>query len=209
MENTKKKTGRKGFVAQWLEHDNLILIGQWARRGLTQEQIADNIGVSKNTICTWKKKYPQIAQALKKNKEQADAHVENELFERCHGKKVTVKRAFKVKRVEYDEQTGRKVREYEEIETADEEQYVPGDVGAMKYYLDNRCRKRWSSKSDVIPVPSVQKEEKTMTIEEKEALLREVMKIAGEKSILSFDGGQETVIGDEQNGESGNDENGE
>ena len=48
-----------------------------------------------------------------------------------------------------------------------------------------------------------------MTIEEKEALLRAVRKIAGEKSILSFDGGQETVIGDEQNGESGNDENGE
>lgn len=84
-----------------------------------------------------------------------------------------MKRAFKVKRVEYDEQTGRKVREYEEIETADEEQFIPADVRAMIYYLDNRCRGRWSSKPepeatdgggvliipDVMPVPAIPEEE--------------------------------------------------
>ena len=67
---------------EWLEGDNLILLEGWARDGLTDEQIAHNIGINRDTLYTWKKKYPDFADTLKKTKEVVDRQVENALS--CH-----------------------------------------------------------------------------------------------------------------------------
>ena len=39
----------------WLTDDNLTLLSGWARRGLTDEQIAHNIGIAPQTLSEWKK----------------------------------------------------------------------------------------------------------------------------------------------------------
>lgn len=44
----------------------------WARDGLTDEQIAYNIGIRRPTLYDWEKKYPDISDALKKGKEVVD-----------------------------------------------------------------------------------------------------------------------------------------
>ena len=62
---------------KWLEPDNLIKLRSWARDGLTNEQIAKKIGVRRQTISEWSKKYPDIADALKKGKEIVDAEIED------------------------------------------------------------------------------------------------------------------------------------
>ncbi len=61
---------------KWLEPNNLTKLRSWARDGLTNEQIAKKIGVRRQTISEWIKKYPDIADALKKGKEIVDAEVE-------------------------------------------------------------------------------------------------------------------------------------
>lgn len=70
----------KAKYEEWLDEDGLILIEGWARDGLTEEQIAHNMGVSSSTLREWKHKYPAILAALKKGKEVVDYIVENALF---------------------------------------------------------------------------------------------------------------------------------
>lgn len=70
----------KGKYKEWLEPDGLLLISAWARDGLTDEQIADNMGVSRSTLNEWKKKYPDISDTLKRGKEVVDIEVENALY---------------------------------------------------------------------------------------------------------------------------------
>lgn len=67
-------------INDWLEKDKLILLEGWAREGLTDEQIAHNIGISRTTLWDWKKKKPNILDALKKGKDVVDFEVENALL---------------------------------------------------------------------------------------------------------------------------------
>lgn len=73
----------KGKYKKWLEADGLILLQGWARDGLTDEQIAHNIGINTATLYDWKKKYPNISNALKKGKEVVDFAVENALLKKA------------------------------------------------------------------------------------------------------------------------------
>lgn len=69
-----------GKYQKWLEPDNLILLEGWARDGLTDEQIAKNMGISRKTLMDWKSKYSDICDTLKKGKEIVDYEVENALL---------------------------------------------------------------------------------------------------------------------------------
>lgn len=70
----------KGKYEYWLTPEGLTLLEGWARDGLTDEQIAHNMGISKQTFYDWKKKYTDISDSLKKGKDVADYLVENALF---------------------------------------------------------------------------------------------------------------------------------
>lgn len=61
--------------------DKLILVEGWARDGLTDEQIAEKLGISKDTFYQYKKKYPDFSDSLKKGKEVVDYEVENALLQ--------------------------------------------------------------------------------------------------------------------------------
>ena len=47
----------KGKYEYWLTEEGLLLLEGWARDGLTDEQIASNIGIGYSTLQTWKGKY--------------------------------------------------------------------------------------------------------------------------------------------------------
>ena len=57
-----------GKYGKWLEPEGLLKIEGWARDGLTEEQIAENMGISRSTLGEWKKKYSDISDTLKINK---------------------------------------------------------------------------------------------------------------------------------------------
>lgn len=79
----------KGKYQKWLEPENLILLEGWARDGLTDEQIAHNIGINKATLYDWIKKYPDISDSLKKGKEVVDIQVENALLDNALNGNIT------------------------------------------------------------------------------------------------------------------------
>ncbi len=137
----------KGKYEQWLKPEGLLKIEGWARDGLTDEQIAKNMGINRDTLYSWKKKYSDISDTLKKGKEVVDREVENSLLERALGGVHEVRKHIKVKRIYYDEQ-GRKC-EKEEIQVVLDEVYVPGDTTAQIFWLKNRKPELWKDKQIV------------------------------------------------------------
>lgn len=147
----------KSKAEKWLEPDGLLRIEGWARDGLTEEQIAKNMGVSRSTLSDYKVKYPDILRAIKNSKEVADREVENALFNKATGYTVKLKKPMKVRHVEYDEQTGRKIAEYERIEYIEEEVHVPADTTAQIFWLKNRKPNEWRDKVTVTDESSLEK----------------------------------------------------
>lgn len=135
----------KGRVLEWLEEDKLKLLEGWARNGLTNDQIAKNIGVNPKTIYDWMNKEPKIKEALKKGKEVVDLEVENALYKKAIGYNVSIQKAFKLKDIIYNE-NGKKISEKERIEYAEEEVHVPADTTAQIFWLKNRKPDKWRDK---------------------------------------------------------------
>ena len=137
----------KGKYEYWLTPEGLLKLEGWAKDGLTDEQIAHNMGVSRSTLNSWKEKYPDISDTLKKGKEIVDRQVENALLERALGGVHEVRKTFKVKRTYYDDH-GRKC-EKEELKTGIDEVYIPGDTTAQIFWLKNRKPEIWKDKQNV------------------------------------------------------------
>ncbi|MCD7887348.1 MAG: helix-turn-helix domain-containing protein [Clostridiales bacterium] len=132
----------KGKYQKWLEPDGLLLLEGWARRGLTDEQIAHNIGISRSTLKEWKAKYPAISATLKKSKDAADIQVENALFRRATGYEATETRV---------EETG------EGTKTVTTTKPVPPDVTAQIFWLKNRRPDLWRDKPEPTSSPDQEK----------------------------------------------------
>lgn len=120
---------------EWLEEDKLLLITAWARNGLTDEQIATNIGINPKTLYDWKKRYDPISKALKKGKEVVDIEVENALFKRALG-------------YEYEEEkiTTQEIDGKEIIKKETFKKHMAPDTTAQIFWLKNRKPMEWRDK---------------------------------------------------------------
>lgn len=61
----------KGKYKYWLTPEGLLKLEGWTRDGLTEEQIAGNMGISRSTLNEWKKLYPDISDTLKRGKRRS------------------------------------------------------------------------------------------------------------------------------------------
>ncbi len=137
----------EGKYKKWLEPDGLLLLEAWARDGLTDEQISDKIDISRSTLSDWKAKYSDISDALKRGKEVVDVEVENALLKKALGIKETVLKPIKVKEVLYED--GKRLKETERIEYAEEQIYVPPETAAIIFWLKNRRPDLWRDKQSM------------------------------------------------------------
>lgn len=119
-------------INDWLEKDKLILLEGWARDGLTDEQIAKNIGISRASLYEWKKKEVDISDALKKGKEIVDFEVENALLKKALGYTITLNK--------------QKVTKNGDVVDITEEVHVPPDTTAQIFWLKNRKPNNWKDK---------------------------------------------------------------
>lgn len=58
-------------------------IAELAIAGATDVQLAETIGIDISTLYRWKNRYPEFREALKENKEVADARVEQTLYRKA------------------------------------------------------------------------------------------------------------------------------
>ena len=65
--------------------ENIIRVRGWARDGLDNNQIAENLGIVPSTLYNYALKSKELENALKKGKEVADREIENSLYKRALG----------------------------------------------------------------------------------------------------------------------------
>ncbi len=131
----------KGKYEYWLTAEGLLQLEGWTRNGLTDEQIAQNMGIGTRTLYEWKQKYPQISQSLKINKEIVDIQVENALLKRALGYSFTET----TKERKMNDATGK----YEMVTTKEVIKEVTPDTTAQIFWLKNRKPEEWRDKKDV------------------------------------------------------------
>lgn len=163
----------KGKYEYWLTPEGLLKLEGWARDGLTDEQIAQNIGVHRDTLNEWKKKYPVISDTLKRGKEVVDRQVENALLKRALGYKYNEDKYISVPmdEVEYLQKLHEYMNRYKlnhpeatddelmlvrerfpktkEILTERKVKEVVPDTTAQIFWLKNRKPDKWRDKQEV------------------------------------------------------------
>ncbi|MCD1025722.1 helix-turn-helix domain-containing protein [Enterococcus sp. SMC-9] len=163
----------RGKYQEWLTDEGLIKIEGWARDGLTDEQISENMGIAPKTLYRWKDNYSQICQALKKGKEVVDRQVENALFKRAIGYEYTERTAKVVDRdrdvveserrefenrykLDHPEADLQEVKDAaikavptrERIVFLEVDKQVAPDTGAAAFWLKNRKPDVWRDKKE-------------------------------------------------------------
>lgn len=125
----------KGKYEYWLTPEGLLKLEGWARDGLTDEQIAHNMGIAYSTLKNWKDKHMAILAALKKGKEVVDLQVENALLKRA---------------LEYEYEEVKEKYELGDLteRTVTKKQVIP-DTTAQIFWLKNRKPEKWRDKQEV------------------------------------------------------------
>ena len=143
MKLHRKVGDRVAKIDEWLEKDKLLLLEGWSRDGLTNEQIAKNIGINVKTLYDWKNKESNISNALKKGKEVVDIEVENALLKRALGYTITL----------YEE----KLDKDGCVHNLKKDVHFPGDTTAQIFWLKNRKKAQWRDKVEYEKTQDIQK----------------------------------------------------
>jgi hypothetical protein len=126
----------------------LNLVEAWARDGLTDDQIANNLGIAVSTLYEYKKEYSEFAEALKNGKDDIDVIVENSLLKRAVG-------------YEYEETTQEPLYDIEGNPILNHDgtpkiavtkivrKQVAPDTTAQIFWLKNRRPAAWRDKQDI------------------------------------------------------------
>lgn len=119
---------------EWITEEGLLKIEGWARDGLTDKQIAENIGVAYSTFRDWIKRFPALSAPLKRGKEVIDRQVENALLKRALG-------------YEYVETT-KELTDLGLTVTKQVTKQVAPDTTAQIFWLKNRKPQEWRDKKE-------------------------------------------------------------
>lgn len=137
----KIKTKRRRSVtwAKFHTEQNLLIVKSMVRKGWTNDEIADHIGITQSTFYEWQKKHPEFSEVLKEPKEYCVAKVENAVFARATG----IEKAIHEKETVTVEKDGKKT-----VTTTEKDGvcYYPPDTRAAIFYLTNRAVKDWKQK---------------------------------------------------------------
>lgn len=143
--------GRKGLYEDWLTDDGLLQIKGWARDGLTNEQIAHNIGITGRSFAEWVSRFPSISSALKKGKAPVDIEVENALLKRALGYEVeeTITEVEETPTGRADAEGRPLMRVKKHVRKV--KRHIPPDVTAQIFWLKNRRPGKWRDKIETAP----------------------------------------------------------
>ena len=155
----------KGKFEQWLTDEGLTKLQAWARDGLTDEQIAVNMGIKRQTLYEWKKRFADISDALKRGKEVVDIQVENALLKRALGYQYT--------EVTSERMVNPATQEEAMVVTKTVVKEVQPDTTAQIFWLKNRKPDCWRDRKDIDLTANLNNPYEGLTREELLQLARE------------------------------------
>ena len=115
-------------VVFW-NNDRIREVYRLALLGLTDQEMADVMGVTISTFNAWKHERAKFRKALQKGKDEADSHVALALFKRAVGYTVVEDHVAVSKGV---------------VTVTPVRRHIPGDVTAQIKWLQARQRGRWT-----------------------------------------------------------------
>ena len=122
----------KGKFQEWLTDDGLLKLEGWAREGLTDEMIAERMGIAAGTLYRWFNTFNEIREAIKRGKAPVDIEVENALLKRALG--------YEYEEVEHwiEDADGVQNRRQKKVK-----KQVPPDPASAIFWLKNRRPDLW------------------------------------------------------------------
>lgn len=76
---------RRAKYQDWLEPENLEKLSNWAAHGCTMAEMANNMGVSRQSLTVWMNRFEPIANAIKTGRMLSVETIENYLFKSAVG----------------------------------------------------------------------------------------------------------------------------
>lgn len=126
IDETEEKN--KGGRPSKFDSVDMRFVRYMARKGATDQQIADELGVHIQTVYKWKKAHPEFFEQLKSWKEEADEVVEKSLYQRAVGYSCKETKVF--------------IHEGCPV-TEDIIKHYPPDTTACIFWLKNRDHANW------------------------------------------------------------------
>lgn len=133
---------------------HLKQIAEWKKNGATDDQICEQIGVSKSVFYAAKAKYPEFSEALKNSRTAFVADLRGELA------KLAFKHTLKTKKV-YTKTEGGNAVTYQEVT----EKEVDGDIAAIHLLLKNLDRDNWAENPQAMDIKKQELELKKLLAE--------------------------------------------
>lgn len=110
---------------------NMEKIKEWIRDGVTEQDIAKNLGIGLTTWKRWKKQTDEFQSIVVRERRPRVEELENTMFKIANGYTVRLKKVMKVR----DPGGGEHLEDYEE------DVHVPPNFNALRFLLTN-----WSDK---------------------------------------------------------------
>ncbi|MEG2000837.1 MAG: hypothetical protein RR053_05545 [Evtepia sp.] len=130
-------------------------ISGWVQKGATAKEIAGKLKVAYSTFRNYldagekgDERYMALSAAFAQACEEPDNAVEAALYKKCLGYNAKIIKHYKLKRTEYDSNTGRRVSDVEELVAAEDEVHVSADTTAQMFWLTNRKATNWRYKPE-------------------------------------------------------------
>lgn len=76
---------RHGKYEEWLKPEKLEQITNWAAKGLTHTEIAESMGITRETLYQWMSKFSDISDAIKTGRQLSVQAIENQFFKNAFG----------------------------------------------------------------------------------------------------------------------------
>jgi hypothetical protein len=133
MDEEKEKRGRPTKYKEGYDKEayELCLLG------CTIDELGEYFDVNADTVYEWQKKYTDFSESIRLGKKFADSKVSKALYDRATGYTVIKQQAIKLRR-----------GDDEIVELVDLKTELPPDVGAIKFWLNNRQPDKWKEKRE-------------------------------------------------------------
>jgi len=115
----------------------------WCRDGVLDKDIAKSLGIHYATLYGYMNKYPELASAMRTNKNLADVQVENSMFKLATGIDYTDEEVYTTEVVD------KKGVKFTKTSTRSVKRFVPPNVAAQIFWLKNRKPERWADKQEI------------------------------------------------------------
>ena len=110
----------------WQTREKLAQLQLWAEKGMSYAEIARNMGISASMLQRWRNEYFMINEAIEQGYEFCHSKVEAALFKKATG--------YTILETVIDAKGNEHIIE----------KFIQPDIKAIQYYLNNRCKGRWS-----------------------------------------------------------------